>query len=308
MTASPDHSRLLARLKLRHLRLMDALAQTQSLRRSADMLAISQPAATKMLQDLEEVLGVQLFTRTAQSIRINPLGEFVARYAHRILQETLRFGEDLQELDHGGAGTLTVGAIMAAHTWIIPAGIDQLKKRRPLLTVKLIESSSDRLLEDLRKNEYDMVIGRFSQDIHQVEFDFAPLTEEALCIFVRKGHPAQNATTLASLVELPWLLQPQPTPTRTLLGKAFADAGLRLPTNVVETASIYATLNLVRHADMVAVLPRPVVEAQGDAVSILPIRLGLTLSPFGVITRKGTPAAPATTELRDILIALAASA
>src|SRR5688500_1965867 len=80
--------RLVGRLRLKHLRLIDALARTSSLRQAAVAMSLTQPAATKILQDLEDVLGVKLFTRRARAIEINDFGRFVAVYARRVLGET----------------------------------------------------------------------------------------------------------------------------------------------------------------------------------------------------------------------------
>ncbi|WP_325346483.1 LysR substrate-binding domain-containing protein [Xylophilus sp.] len=300
----PPASALLSRLRIKHLRLIDVLARTGSLRRIAAALNVSQPAATKILQDLEEVLGVQLFDRSPRAVHINAMGEFVARYARRMLQETERFDQDLQVLVQGGAGTLTIGAIMAACTTLLPAALVELKRRRPLLAVRLIESSSDRLLSDLEKNEFDLVLGRFSRQHHPLAFDFVPLRGEALCVFVRADHPSARAGSLAPLVGLPWLLQPDLTPTRMLVQEAFAAAGLALPRNVVETASIYATLNLVKNSDTVAVLPRAVVQAEGPTLQTLPIELGRDLSPFGIVTRKAVELTPAAAEMKRLLLDL----
>lgn len=293
---------LLSRLRIKHLRLVDALARTQSLRQAATALNVSQPAATKILQDLEDVLGMQLFSRSAQAVRINPMGEFVARYARRMLRETVQFGEDLQLQQQGGAGTLAVGAIIAAHTWLLPRAIAELKATRPLMTIRLMESSSDRLLADLEKNELDLVVGRFTQQSHRPLFDFVPLADEALCVFARAGHPCANVASLADASHQAWVLPLGPTPIRALLEAAFADAGQRLPTNVVETTSIFATLNLVKHADMLAVLPRAAVLAQGRQVSILPITLGHVLSPYGIMTRRDPELVLGVQELKGLLV------
>jgi len=295
-------AQLLSRLRIKHLRLVEALARTQSLRQAATALHVSQPAATKILQDLEGLLGMKLFNRNAQAVRINPMGEFVAHYARRVLRETLKFGEDLKLQQQGGAGTLAVGAIIAAHTWLLPTAIAVLKASRPLLTIRLMESSSDRLLADLEKNELDLVVGRFTQQSHRPQFDFLSLADEPLSVFVRADHPCAEVASLADLAEQAWVLPLGPTPIRALLETAFADEGRTLPANVVETTSIFATLNLVKHADMLAVLPRAAVLAQGDHVSVLPIALGHVLSPYGIMTRKDPEPAPAVEELRQLLV------
>ena len=85
--------RLLARLRLRHLKLVDALALHSHLGRAADAVHISQPAATQMLRELEEMIGVALFERHARGMRITEAGRLLALHA-RMAVDALRVVAD----------------------------------------------------------------------------------------------------------------------------------------------------------------------------------------------------------------------
>ncbi len=209
---------LLGRLRLMHLRLIDALDRQQSLRRAAQELSVSQPAATKILQDLEDVIGVRLFDRHACSLEINDFGRFVAIYARRMLGETQRFGADLHTLVATGHGTLSIGAIMVTAAELMPAAVLALKASRPGTTVRLIESSSDRLLVDLAKGEYDFVIARLVNPQDAVRFELIPLNDEPLCVFTaRDTSLPERVETLADLHAMQWVMQDSPTPAHALL-------------------------------------------------------------------------------------------
>lgn len=298
--------RLLGRLRLKHLRLVDALARSGSLRQAAVAMNLSQPAATKILQDLEDVLGVQLFTRRARAIEINDFGRFVAIYARRVLGETQRFGVDLDTLVRSGHGTLTIGAIMVTAAGLLPAAVMELKKMRPAVSVRIVESSSDRLLVDLAKNEYDFVLARFVNPQDTLQFELLPLSDEPLCVFTSRDSPVpQRSRTLASLHGMQWVIQDSPTPTRRLLEAEFGQEGLGLPPHIAQVSSVYTMLNLVDKAGMVGVLPRAMVDNEGERFRVLPVKLRGELSPYGIVTRRGMEHSTPSQEMMDILKRLA---
>ncbi len=301
-----DLHRLLGRLRLKHLRLMDTLSRVGSLRKAAQELSLTQPAATKILQDLEDVLGVELFDRGPRSIAINDFGRFVALYARRVLSETERLGAELNTLVRSGHGTLTIGAIMVTAAELLPAAVMELKKLRPGITVRLVESSSDKLLEDLAKNEFDFVVARFLGPQDPLQFELHPLSDEPLCVYTSSKVAATlSVRSLADLHGQQWVIQDSPTPTRRLLAEEFARLGLPLPPHVVETGSVYTMLNLVDKAGMVGVLPRAMVRNEGARFTILKVKLQAHLTPYGVITRKSMELTQASQEMIAILKRLA---
>src|SRR3954465_15871846 len=144
-TLSPVHDRL----RVRHLRLLEALERSENLGQEAEELGITQSAATKILQDAEELLGLPLFERRHRGMAPTEIGRFVIGYARRILNDTKGFLDGLSALKRGGYGFLSVGAIMAITPGILPAAIAELKRRRPLLTISLVATKSDRFLAAL---------------------------------------------------------------------------------------------------------------------------------------------------------------
>lgn len=90
-----------------------------------------------------------------------------------------------------------------------------------------------------------------------------------------------------------------------MIERAFAAELLPLPPHMVQTSSVYAMLNLVRKSGMIGVLPRAMVQNEGDRFKTLPVPLQGTLSPYGVITRRGMEQSPRSRALVDILIHLA---
>lgn len=305
---SPSLNLLLGRLKLKHLRLIDALARSGNLHRIAGELNITQPAATKILQDAEAILAVQLFQRLPRGMTLTEIGQFVVDYARRMLRETDDFAEGLDNLKAGGFGALAIGAIMATTPGLLPRAIAELKRRRPLMTIRLLAATSDILLDSLERNEVSVVLGRFTHPNNALSFNIEPLAKEELWVFAAKDHPlaTRDEIDLAETAHLPWVLQPRTSPMRQLIDATFAERGIAALNNCVETTSIFATLHLVREAGMVACLPKSIL-VEGVASGTfrrLPVALANQLGALGIITRRGEPLSANVSDFIDVLRSL----
>lgn len=281
----------LARLRIRHLLLISTTARVGTLHRAAEAMNVTQPAVSKMLQDVEDILAVRIFERRPRGLVPTEIGAFVVAYADQLLVDQERFLRGLGNLKRGGYGALSIGAIMATAPDILPAAIAELKRRRPLMTIRLSATTSDELLRGLEKNEIDLVIGRLTEARHYAIFDVEPLSNESLWVFAASDHPlaGREEISLAEMEAYPWVLQQQSSPMRQVIDRSFAEAGLPSLDNLVETTSIYATLQLVRRAQMISVLPHTIVTEAIDRGELvrLPFRLDNPLEPYGIIRRSG---------------------
>ncbi|WP_240566977.1 LysR family transcriptional regulator [Halomonas flagellata] len=288
-------------LRFKHLVLLVHLDKSRNMHTAARQMHLSQPAASKMLRDLEAYFGFQIFERQPRAMVPTELGTQVVRHATILLNDTDRLVEDIQFMHEGGYGRLIIGAIPAAAPEILPAAIAALKRRRPRLAISIDEQSSDRLLQALEYKQLDLVIGRLTHVSQHNLFDFEPLLEEPLRVVARRDHPLAGATEvgLAELSRWPWILHPLSSPMRRVFEEALAEAGIASPADTIETTSTQTTLQLLLSSDMLAVLPRSVLKrplASGQYVT-LPLIIGKPLDYYGIITRKHQPLSAATAEL-----------
>jgi DNA-binding transcriptional LysR family regulator len=280
----------LFQLRFKHLRLIDILARTGNLHRVATELAITQPAVTKILQDVEQILGVSLFDRSARPLVPTDLGRHAVDYARRTLADGERFAGSLSNLSRGGFGALSLGAIMATASDLLPRAIAKLKHDRPMMTIQIMAATSDKLTSALRQGELDVVLGRMPIGSAALHFNFEGLGIEELWAFVGKEHRLARHTDIdpAMLEYETWVLQPAPSPLRHAIDAFFIESGLRTPDNVVETTSVSAMLELVRHAGMVTILPSTIVQREVERADFvrLPLNIENDLPPFGIVTRR----------------------
>lgn len=303
--ASALYRALLNRLRYRHLALLVALDDLGNLHAAAQALSITQPAATRMLQEIEDAFDCTLFERLPRGMRATDLGRAVLDFARAALTRLERCAGDLALKRRGGYGHLVIGAIMGAAPDLLAGAVTELKARKPLLNIRILGETSDQLVELLEQQRIDLAIGRFVGPLQHNQFDFEPLGNEHMLLVVRSAHPlaARAQVGLAELVQWPWVLQTLASPARLVLEGEFERARINTPSNVVECGSIFATLQLVQKSDAIAALPEPVLRdhLQAGLLAALPLTIGAALTPFGVLMRKGEPASGTVAEFLDVL-------
>lgn len=282
---------ILLRLRAKQLLVLEVLGRVESMRAAADELNMTQPAVTKIVQEVEKVLDVQLFERRSTGIVPTPIGRSVVDFARSTVSDVERFAGLVTNLKLGGYGNLALGTLMAGMPSLVPRALSKLKTLRPLMTIHLVAATSDQLLEALSQHTVDIAVARLTDPAQSATFSFEPLLNEETWVFVRKEHPLakREHLSLAELFDESWVLQPPMSPLRNLLQAAFADVGCGALPNWIETMSIYATLKIVGHTNMIAALPRTIVEEPVDDGEFvrLPVTLSRQLVDYGIVTRRG---------------------
>src|SRR5450830_1663219 len=200
-----------ARLRFRHLQFLDILGQARNLRLTAEQMHITQPAATKILMDIEEILEARLFDRLSRGMRPNELGLFTLRYAASALAGHRKFVDEFNALKQGGHGHLSIGAITGSAAHVLIASVAEIQRLRPLLVLKVLEQSSDQLVVGLAEQKIDLMIGRFTEESQRSQFHYERLSDESLQVVglapptawrARAGHGRAVALALDPLPHL----------------------------------------------------------------------------------------------------------
>ena len=263
-----------------------------TLRGAADEMAMSQPAATKMLQELEESLQMKLFSRAGRNLKFNDAGRRVLDYFEGIEGTLSALHREIQEIEKGHLGKLIIGSIMAASPAILSKAIIKIKEEFPLLNIEIIVDTSDRLTESLEKGEMDLAIGRIPQSSTHT-FNFDPLAEENLSIVCRAEHPLTNVENiqLRDINQYPWILQPHGSPMRDVIESELKIKQVPIQPAPLETSSILTTKNLLLQSDMVAVIPQDIanIYSRFKILAILDYTISTKLNPYGIITTNYRP-------------------
>lgn len=297
--------RLLLRLRTRQWVLLALLDQHRNLGRAAGAMAISQPAATKLLQQLEDAFGVPLFTRHARGMRPTPYGEALVRHARRVLTDFGAVCEEVEALRSGLAGSLRIGSVPGAVPELLAPALVAYKDRHPRVAVSVVVDTSDVMLLQLARGEVDLVLGRLTEGHNAEEFRCVPMLGEAQVVVVREAHPlfARTPLTLHDLVDWPWLLQPPGSPQRGRFEAALREAGIQQRLNITETASPIAMTALLALSDMAAVMPASQAAhyARLGLLRVLPVELPIRVPPICLITRLDHALSPAAEQFVAVL-------
>ncbi len=296
--ALPTELPLHSQLKTRQLALLAALAENGSLRRAAAAISITQPAATHLLHDLEQAVGVPLFERRAWGMEPTTYGETLIRCARGVLSDLAAARTELAALAAGAKGMLRCGCVTGGVPRLLAPAIHVIRQGRPGLRVFMLVNTSDVLVAALAQGTLDVAIGRLPAHADAGSFVTEPLGDEPLCIVGRAEHPlarGRRPVPTSALAGATWILQPPDSPMRQDVDAILARANLRLPADLIETASIVATLALLQDSDAIAALPLDLAvhyERQNLLVR-LPVDLPPGGSAFELITRANRALSPA---------------
>jgi DNA-binding transcriptional LysR family regulator len=283
---------LLNRLRMRQIALILAVDERHTLRAAAAQLGLTQPAATKMLHELEDALGQRLFERVGRGLQLNAAGARVTAYFRSIRGSMEALNRELGEFRLGSAGRFSVGSIMAASPGRLTQALLGLKAQFPLLAIEIAVDTSDRLLAQLGEGVLEVVVGR-RVGPSELDCAFRPIEDEALAVVVGNAHPLARKRRIEfeALLAYPWVLQPPGSPMRDVIEHEFRDHQALLPKGLIETGSILTTINLIRSSELVAVIPEAVArrDAEHGVLTILPYRMRRKLEAYGSIVRKDQP-------------------
>jgi DNA-binding transcriptional LysR family regulator len=283
---------LMNRLRMRQVALLLAIDELGTLSSAAARLGLTQPAATKMLNELEQALGQRLFERVGRGLRLNAAGERVTGYFRSIRGSMEALNQELEGLRLGGGGRLAVGSIMAASPGRLTRTLLQLKTEYPLLSMEIAVDTSDRLLEQLREGVLEVVVGR-RVALPGVQCRFQAIEDEALAVIAGTGHPLarRRSVQFAQLLAYGWILQPPGSPMRELIEREFRQQDTELPRGLIETGSILTTINLVRSSQMLGVIPLAVAQAHAEAgmLGVIRYRFSHALESYGSLVPRDRP-------------------
>lgn len=289
MAARPPPAQ--TRIKTRQLLLLAHLDAKRSLLHAADVAGMSQPAASKLLREIEQVFGVPLFERHARGVEPTAFGEVVVRHAHSVLSELRRAQEAVEALKRGDRFRVAIGSVMSPGTDLLPRALALLAERHPQMLASVEMDTSRPLVAKLLEGRLDIVIGRILDPDVAAGLAFEPLAEEPHSLIARAGHPLARRRRLSveDLVGYTWVLPPAESILRERINAMFLQRGLTLPARVVETSSVPMITNLLRTSDMLVALPEDVVRPYCDAgmLRVMPIDLKVRMDVFGLVTRRG---------------------
>ncbi|MQT11696.1 pca operon transcription factor PcaQ [Segnochrobactrum spirostomi] len=280
------------RIKLRHITCFLEVARAGSVGRAATLLRISQPAVSKTLQELEQLLGVALFDRSRRTLVLTDPGETFLRYAGASVS-ALRQG--LQSVVSGPdthAVTVPIGALPTASVRLLPAAVAHFTQQALGMRPRVVTGPNAFLLSQLRVGAVDIVIGRMAEPALMTGFSFEPLYSEDVAFVVRPGHPllAAEPFDFAAIERFQVLMPPPDAAIRTTVDRFLVGHGIGLVRDQIETVSDAFGLAYTAATDAIWIISEGVVAEAIDQGRLmrLPIDTAATVGPVGLTLRTDT--------------------
>jgi DNA-binding transcriptional LysR family regulator len=298
-----------ARLKLRHLQLLVAYSRCATLQDAAASLGMSQPAASRLLGDLEDLIGTPLFRQEGRRLRCTYFGEVLTRRATAILDELDRTRVEFNALIDGRTGHVSIGTIDGPAVDLLTNAILLLQKDYPQIDLEIRTGSSVALFRDLMMGEIDIMVGRpvaeAGEEVGEGRYDYHDVGPEPMVLAARDGHPLAGGKrrSLDELAGYPWVLQRRGGRSRARVEQLFREADIDLPERVIGSDSLVVTLAYLARSDALTVLSGPVAQQQARyrQVSPIPNDLDLSISPYGLLTCRDRQLSPVATTVMTIL-------
>lgn len=299
----------LRRLKPVQLWLLAELNKAGALGLAAARVGIAQPAASRLLADMETMLGLTLHERQGRGLQLTEVGRALARRAARIEIELADAARDLAESATGRAGVVRVGAVTGPALSLVMPTLIAVQSDLPDFRAEVTVATSVTLCELLREGRLDFALARPSPGESQLEAHV--LATEPLSLVVRRGHPllVRPILSLDDLLAFDWVMGDDETLLTQTVVSRLAELDLPLPRRRISTSSFLFTLALLNQTDAIAPLATPVVDSFAGNPSVpfvsLPIDLGMSVAPFSLVTRIGAQMTPSAQRLADAVLAAA---
>ena len=298
-------------LKLSHLQMMVAFAETGQIGVAAGRLGITQPAASRLLSEVEVILATPVRARFGRGVVLTEAGRVLAGRAARVMLELQEAAREVAEVTGGGVGRVRIGAVTAPALDIVLPALRTARLSHPKILSEVVVASSDILCDQLAAGRLDFAIGRVPAGVDADLFVAEVIAAEPVALVVRRGHRLADAgpAQVADLLDFDWVMPGADSPLTLAVLARLAELGLPRPTQRLSTASFLLTLALLQQSNVVAPLAQAVADqfATGPDAAFVQLRvdLAITVAPFSLLTRKGLrlPAA-AETILRLVRLAM----
>ncbi|MFC3568133.1 LysR family transcriptional regulator [Paracoccus simplex] len=301
-------------LKPAQLRLIQQIAEHGQLQLAAETVGMTQPAASRMLAEIENQVGAQLFLRQPKGMEPTEIGRAVLRRARVILREMFSMAADVRALREGFGGSLRVGAVTGPAVGYLVTAIREIKQTAPDADITVDVMPSRELLGHLAAGEMDFVLARILPEFDSQDFNILPMRDEKVSFLVRSSHPLcrSSSVTLTELAGQEWVMQSRGAPIREAALAAFADVGLAEPRNIVNSPSLLLTIAYLAQCDAVAPMSEEVAELLirppvGAGFAVLQVPHEIRVSPYYLLDLKRRPLSPLAMRLREKLVALSRS-
>ena len=283
------------RLKLQHLKVAMAVAEWGSMARAAKHLAITQPVVSKVIADLEDMLGVRLFDRSPQGVEPTPYGRALLRRSIAIFDDLRTSVDEIKFMADPTAGELRIGSTEPLLAGLGAAVMERLWQQYPRIDFRVVQADSAMLLSrDLPERRIELAIVPLVRPSVSEDLEATILFRDHLRLVVGLKSPwaHRRRITLAELIDEPWCLAPSSI--GTLVSDALRANGLKMPRVAVTTTTAHLLFRLLESGRFVGHFGDGLLEFYANRFALKKLPIDLPIEPFAVaiVTLKNRTISP----------------
>jgi DNA-binding transcriptional LysR family regulator len=283
-------------LNLHGLHVFMTVAETGSMGKAAERLALSQPSVSKAIATMEQEIGVRLFDRTPHGVKPTAFGRALLRRGSEAFDELNRSIKDIEFLSDPKSGEVRVGCPEAFASGLLTEVLANFSRDYPRVIVRVYAANNmSREFRLLRDRNVDFLLGAIGNPVIEDDLDVEVLYDDRPFIVVgtKNQWAGRRKVELAELVDEPWLL-PLESIFSSILAEAFQSKGLDVPKSGVKSYCVYQRLCLLASDRFVASLPGSVLRFNADEFSlkVLPVDLVTRFFQVAVVTLKNRTLSP----------------
>ena len=216
------------RLTLRQLQVFTEIAREENVSRAAARLAMSQPAASTALNELERNYGCQLFDRAGKRLLINALGLELLPQARALLEQAVAVDALLR--GQQGNGSLNVGATLTIGNYLAALLLGHFMQRHPCCKARLHVNNTEHIISQV--SEFSLDLGLIEGQCQHPDLEVTSWIHDELVVFCAPDHPLAEArqASLQQLQQEAWILREAGSGTRRTFENALKDKGVAMRT------------------------------------------------------------------------------
>jgi DNA-binding transcriptional LysR family regulator len=295
-------------LDSRTLRYFVEVVRLGNISRAAEQTAVSQPAISKCIKQLEDHFKVELLIRSSVGVTPTDAGWLLYRRAESIGAEIARAESEVLDLAAMNVGAVCVGALPSQMWELMPNVCKKILKTPNGIKLRIIEQSRSNLQEGLIRGEFDLVVSAIRSGETPCNVSFEPLFVENHSLVVRKNHPA--ARTLHHASKYPWIVPPVTSKRRAEIDQVLNALGIgeeRSLMQFIECHSNRFLKSIVRESDCVGLTPYAPSqnELQMEGLALLTFDSQCPPRTVSILTRNDHPLTNAARSVAHIICTVA---
>jgi DNA-binding transcriptional LysR family regulator len=299
--SDPDQNwerRIGRRVTLRDLHILLEVSQRGSMAKAASHLAVSQPAVSKAIADLERAVGARLLDRGPGGIEPTAFGRVLVKRALAVFDELRQGINELEFLADPTTGEVRIGCPESMAAGLVPAVVERFTRDYPRMVLRIAQAQTVTLeFSELRERKVDLMIGRIARPFKEEGLAAEILYEEPLHVVagVQSRWAKRRKLSLAELADARWILTPPTEVLSSPVAATFHAHGLEPPRANVLSFSFHLRNHLLTHTDFVSLIPASMLRlfnARQAVLKALPVDAAFEPLPVAIITRKNQTLSP----------------